>query len=198
MSVKRSATVRKVVTAIFHTPANSAKDVVTIVLKMLKKIVSGIIFKTRSIIFISKVFRSLISGFKFAARLSRITIHTPTRNAIITICRTLPSTNGLNRSSGTASNSIEIICPTKTLLSPSGESTGNISAHEHIDAPIISNIFKTKRRMTRKPISFSVAMSSIMQMLDTTEIKIVGIVTPTISSIRFDNSGAVKSWTIKF
>ena len=55
----------------------------------------------------------------------------------------------------------------------------------------------TKRRMTLKPMSLNVAMSSIMQILDTTKINIIGIVTPTISPISVFKSGAVKSWTMK-
>ena len=105
--------------------------------------------------------------------------------------------NGLNKSSGTASSNISMICPTKTLLVPSVEITGKNTAHEHIAAPIISNMLKMNRRRTLKPMSLSVAMSSIMQILDTTEINIVGIVTPTISSIRFFKIGVVKSVTMK-
>ena len=65
-----------------------------------------------------------VADAKFAVRLSSMMTQTLTINAISTICKTFPSTNGSNKLLGTAPSNMEMICPAKTLLLPSIEITG--------------------------------------------------------------------------
>lgn len=115
----------------------------------------------------------------------------------MTTCRTLLSTNGVKKFVGMAESNKAIISLNKALLSVLNATTGKNTAHEQIDTEIISNIRTINRRITLKPILLNVVVFSMTQILATTEMKTVGIVTATINFIMVSSSGTVSPSTKK-
>ena len=104
--------------------------------------------------------------------------------------------NGLKILVGIADSISFIISLDIVFISPVNANTGKNNEQANVDTATTNNIKNINRRIILKPILLSVEISSITQILDTTEINTVGIVMATINFIKVSRSGIAKSLTI--